>query len=182
MTKHLVEVLAACSKHTETCPSAPARNRRPALLVPIPSAPLGCCTGADLLGPCRVPCSSTLWDNRLWQGYAHYSYILEEMSISSAGSLCFPHPVFCRAPAIQTCKTRGTPSCHLAFCSAGFCCRDSAEGGMGKCGICPAVSCLMWQQYPWCWGSIVLACGDRREKSLSSRWRCWRCRPELGRA
>lgn len=24
----------------------------------------------------------------------------------------------------------------------------------------------MWQQYPWCWGSIVLACGDRREKSL----------------
>lgn len=147
MAKHLVEVLAAYCKHIKACLFAPARSRRPALLVPKPCTLLGCCTVADLLGPHRV------W---LWQGCAHYFYNLEEMSSSSIGTLCFPHPVFCRAPAIQTCRTRGTPWCLLASCSAGFCCRDSAEGGMGKCRICPAVSCLMWQQYPWCWGRLSL--------------------------
>lgn len=29
MAKHLVEVLAVCSKHTEACLFAPSRNRRP---------------------------------------------------------------------------------------------------------------------------------------------------------
>lgn len=54
------------------------------------------------------------------------------MSSSSVGSLCFPHPVFCRAPAIETRRTRGQLTSGGASCSAGFCRRASAGGGMGK--------------------------------------------------
>lgn len=98
MAKYLVGVLTACSEHTEASPLAPARKRRPTLLVTIPCALLGCCIGASLLGPRQIQHFITVWDNRLWRGYAHYFQIFERMNNSSIGSSIFPPSYLLQSP------------------------------------------------------------------------------------